>query len=61
MANTAFERFARGPNPRTPGAGLGLSIIKRVVDIHHGKLSLSNRVGGGLDAVITLPAGPYDA
>lgn len=61
LANTAFERFARGPNPRTPGAGLGLSIIKRVVDIHHGKLSLSNRVGGGLDAVITLPAGPHDA
>lgn len=56
LANTAFERFARGPNPRSPGAGLGLSIIKRVVDIHGGSLSLSNRVGGGLDAVITLPA-----
>lgn len=59
LANTAFERFARGPNPRAPGAGLGLSIIKRVVDIHQGKLSLSNRVGGGLDAVITLPAHPH--
>jgi len=57
LANTAFERFARGPNPRAPGAGLGLSIIKRVVDIHGGTLSLSNRVGGGLDAVITLPGG----
>lgn len=56
LANTAFERFARGPNPRSPGAGLGLSIIKRVVDIHGGTLSLSNRVGGGLDAVVTLPA-----
>ncbi|SEI81367.1 sensor histidine kinase [Achromobacter sp. NFACC18-2] len=56
LANTAFERFARGPDPRSPGAGLGLSIIKRVVDIHGGSLSLSNRVGGGLDAVITLPA-----
>lgn len=55
LAHTAFERFARGPNPRAPGAGLGLSIIKRVVDIHQGKFSLSNRVGGGLDAVITLP------
>jgi len=55
LANTAFERFARGPNPRAPGAGLGLSIVKRVVEIHQGKLSLSNRVGGGLDAVITLP------
>jgi two-component system sensor histidine kinase TctE len=56
LANTAFERFARGPNPRAPGAGLGLSIIKRVVDTHQGRLNLSNRVGGGLDAVITLPA-----
>lgn len=55
LAHTAFERFARGPNPRTPGAGLGLSIIKRVVDIHQGTFNLSNRVGGGLDAVITLP------
>ncbi|MFD4839554.1 sensor histidine kinase N-terminal domain-containing protein [Achromobacter sp. NPDC058515] len=61
LANTAFERFARGPNPRAPGAGLGLSIVKRVVDIHRGKLSLSNRVGGGLDAVITLPAQTHDA
>ncbi|MNQ10016.1 Phosphate regulon sensor protein PhoR [compost metagenome] len=56
LANTAFERFARGPDPRAPGAGLGLSIIKRVVDTHQGRLNLSNRVGGGLDAVITLPA-----
>ncbi|MCU6614983.1 sensor histidine kinase N-terminal domain-containing protein [Achromobacter mucicolens] len=61
LANTAFERFARGPNPRAPGAGLGLSIIKRVVDIHGGTLSLSNRVGGGLDAVVTLPGGPGHA
>ncbi|AYD67476.1 sensor histidine kinase [Achromobacter sp. B7] len=61
LANTAFERFARGPTPRTPGAGLGLSIVKRVVDIHHGTLSLSNRVGGGLEAVIVLPAERRDA
>ncbi|WP_454675814.1 sensor histidine kinase [Achromobacter pestifer] len=61
LANAAFERFVRGPNPRAPGAGLGLSIIKRVVDIHQGKLNLSNRVGGGLDAVVTLPASSHDA
>lgn len=61
LANTAFERFARGPNPRAPGAGLGLSIIKRVVDVHQGGLSLSNRVDGGLDAVITLQATSHDA
>ncbi|MDF3857128.1 sensor histidine kinase N-terminal domain-containing protein [Achromobacter denitrificans] len=61
LANTAFERFARGPNPRSPGAGLGLSIIKRVVDIHQGRVVLSNRVGGGLEAAITLPGMPQDA
>lgn len=61
LAQSAFERFSRGPNPRTPGAGLGLSIIKRVVDIHHGRLSLSNRPGGGLEAVVLLPANAHDA
>ncbi|WYX11749.1 sensor histidine kinase N-terminal domain-containing protein [Achromobacter xylosoxidans] len=61
LAQSAFERFSRGPNPRTPGAGLGLSIIKRVVDIHHGRLNLSNRPGGGLEAVVLLPASAHDA
>lgn len=61
LAQSAFERFSRGPNPRTPGAGLGLSIIKRVVDIHQGRLSLSNRPGGGLEAVVLLPANAHDA
>lgn len=61
LAQSAFERFSRGPDPRTPGAGLGLSIIKRVVDIHQGRLSLSNRPGGGLEAVVLLPASAHDA
>ncbi|MCV6903721.1 MAG: sensor histidine kinase N-terminal domain-containing protein [Achromobacter xylosoxidans] len=61
LAQSAFERFSRGPNPRTPGAGLGLSIIKRVVDIHQGRLSLSNRPDGGLEAVVLLPASAHDA
>ena len=55
------DSFSRGPNPRTPGAGLGLSIIKRVVDIHQGRLSLSNRPGGGLEASVLLPANVHDA
>ena len=55
-----FEVFSQADSStvrKYGGAGLGLSIIKRVVDIHGGTLSLSNRVGGGLDAVITLPGG----
>lgn len=61
LAHSAFERFSRGPNPRTPGAGLGLSIVKRVVDIHQGRLSLSNRPEGGLQARIILPVKRHDA
>lgn len=61
LAQSAFERFSRGPDPRTPGAGLGLSIIKRVVDIHQGRLSLSNRPGGGLEVVVLLPTSAHDA
>ena len=29
LAHAAFERFVRGPNPRSAGAGLGLSIVPR--------------------------------
>ncbi|WP_025136999.1 sensor histidine kinase [Achromobacter sp. DH1f] len=61
LAHSAFERFSRGPNPRTPGAGLGLSIVKRVVDIHQGRLSLSNRPEGGLQAQVILPVKRHDA
>lgn len=60
LAQSAFERFSRGPNPRTPGAGLGLSIVKRVADSHGGDLNLSNRPGGGLQAVMRLPAYDHD-
>ena len=43
LAHAAFERFVRGPNPRSAGAGLGLSIVRRAVGSHHGELRLSNR------------------
>lgn len=51
-----FQPFARGDSSRgTKGSGLGLAIVKRVVDMHHGRVQLRNREGGGLEAVVWLP------
>lgn len=55
---TLIEPFARGEESRnraTGGAGLGLSIARDIAEGEGGKLTLVNRDGGGLDAVISLP------
>ena len=39
-----------------PGAGLGLAIVERIARLHRGELILRNREGGGLEAVLVLPA-----
>lgn len=38
------------------GTGLGLCIVKRIVDLHSGTVNLRPRQGGGTEAVVTLPA-----
>lgn len=55
---TLIEPFARGEQSRnraTGGAGLGLSIARDIAEGEGGSLTLGNRAGGGLDAVISLP------
>lgn len=49
-----FERFARGDSG-TPGAGLGLAIVRRAVMSHQGQVILSDRSGGGMEVTIELP------
>ncbi len=38
------------------GSGLGLAICKRIVDIHHGSITVSSKIDEGSTFVITLPA-----
>jgi two-component system osmolarity sensor histidine kinase EnvZ len=37
------------------GSGLGLAIVERIARLHGGGLSLANRLGGGLEARLTIP------
>jgi two-component system sensor histidine kinase MprB len=52
-----FDRFYRADEARAlPGSGLGLSIVKQVVDGHNGTVSISNREGGGTIVRVVFPA-----
>jgi len=51
-----LDRFRRGSaSGATVGSGLGLSIVKRVVEAHRGALRLTDRPEGGLVVEIDLP------
>ncbi len=51
-----MQPFVRGEAARTKtGAGLGLAIVQRIIELHQGELSLSNHPQGGLQTEIRLP------
>ncbi len=59
-----FEPFRRGGKVRTAtrGAGLGLSIVRLIVEAHHGRLQAAAPPFGGLAVRIELPrAGTHEA
>lgn len=50
-----FHRLETSRNRGTGGAGLGLAIARQLSMGLGGSLTLANRVGGGLEATLTLP------
>jgi PAS domain S-box-containing protein len=51
-----FEAFYRGTNVGTiQGTGLGLTTVKRCVDLHQGTITLASRVNVGTIFTVTLP------
>jgi two-component system OmpR family sensor kinase len=52
-ANWVFEPFQRGET--SDGAGLGLSITKRIIEQHGGHASAANVTSGGFHVELTLP------
>ncbi len=54
----AFDRFSRPDDSRSRqdgGAGLGLAIVRALVEAHHGTVTVGNRPGGGAWARVVLP------
>ena len=54
-----FEPFFRGRravDSQVRGSGIGLSVVKKIVEAHQGEVRLVAREGGGVRASIELPA-----
>lgn len=50
-----FYRVESSRNRETGGVGLGLAIVRQIARKHGGDVTLSNRPGGGVRAVLWLP------
>ena len=51
-----FEKFQRvGDMTETGGAGLGLTLVRHIVDAHGGKVSLKSEVGKGSTFAVRIP------
>ncbi|MCC7049019.1 MAG: PAS-domain containing protein [Alphaproteobacteria bacterium] len=52
-----FERFERGPGQgRQAGAGLGLALVKSLIELHGGSVAIDSARGAGTTVVCHLPA-----
>ena len=53
-----FERFYRGKqagSSNIPGSGLGLGIVKEIIDVHHGKIDVKSEIGVGSIFQVMFP------
>ena len=53
-----FEQFERAASPNLGGMGLGLWIVRKIVDAHGGRIEVQSRPGQGATFLVTLPMRP---
>ena len=55
-AHRAFERFFRADSSgNIPGTGLGLALVKEIVELHGGQVQLDSALGQGTTVTLWLP------
>lgn len=65
MQKVVFERFVQADKSMSrnrEGSGIGLSLVKSLVDLHQGRISLNSEVGKGSEFLVEFPeaAMPHD-
>lgn len=53
----SFYQVANYLTRKVDGLGLGLAIARRIVEAHHGRVSVSSQLGQGSTFTVTLPSG----
>jgi len=56
IRETLFEPFVTSGKKNR--AGLGLAVVKKVVDLHHGAISFTSGIGKGSEFIIEIPRTP---
>jgi signal transduction histidine kinase len=59
-----FDPFFRGQRPlmdQIHGTGLGLNLVKRIVEAHGGTVAVRDKSGPGAEFIVRLPAAPPSA
>lgn len=56
LPDKIFEPMVRGQSA-VAGSGLGLSIVKKIIEMHHGVIRAESKVDIGTEMYITLPRG----
>ncbi|MCM1405603.1 MAG: ATP-binding protein, partial [[Clostridium] fimetarium] len=54
-----FTRFYKVYD-RAGGSGIGLSLVKRLVELHHGTITVDSELGAGTTFTVELPIGPSE-
>lgn len=51
-----FEPFYQGSGVRS-GSGIGLAYVKQIIELHHGQITVSSKLGHGSIFTLRIPAG----